>query len=201
VHNLDHNEESKNQIELQQSLNYDDNDKLNIKVDQNEDLCRNETPISFEKRTPRLLNNIVVNKNAKSSSVEKISSKKLSPEIDKREFVLNASNSNKISSLAVFNSSDPPLNLMQFRGVRVKPDKKVLDILAILNNYRRQCEQTGMHLEAKKARKRYSELKIKEELRHEHNLEVVHEQEMDTFGKLNYYILYRATTKRKIHEF
>jgi hypothetical protein len=130
----------------------------------------------------------------------RVAQNKLSPEIDKREFAINASNSNKISSLAVFNSSDPPLNLMQFRGVRVKPDKKVLDILAILNNYRRQCEQTSMHLEAKKARKRYSELKIKEELRHEHNLEVVHEQEMDTFGKFNYCILYRTTTKRTIHE-
>jgi hypothetical protein len=78
VNNLDYkdcNEESKNHIELQQSLNYDDKEKPNIKFDRNKDLGRNEAPISFERRTPRLLNNIVAKKNAKSSSVEKSSSK------------------------------------------------------------------------------------------------------------------------------
>ena len=32
----------------------------------------------------------------------------------------------------------PPMNLMQFKGVRVTPDLKVLDFLNILNNYRKQ---------------------------------------------------------------
>ena len=40
-----------------------------------------------------------------------------------------------------------------------------------------------MHLEAKKARRRYFELKTKEEKRHEHNLKVIHQNELFNFGK------------------
>lgn len=75
------------------------------------------------------------------------------------------------------------MNLMQFRGVRVQADQKVLSFLKILSDYRRKCEQTGMNLEAKKAKKRYAELKQKEEKRHERNLKVMHEREMFLFGK------------------
>lgn len=52
------------------------------------------------------------------------------------------------------NTNAAPMNLMQFRGVRVMPDTKVIDFLKILNEYRKQCEQKGMHLDAKKARAR-----------------------------------------------
>ena len=40
-----------------------------------------------------------------------------------------------------------------------------------------------MHLEAKKARQKYAELKHKEKQRHQRNLKITHEKEMYMFGK------------------
>lgn len=90
---------------------------------------------------------------------------------------------NRVSKGVLNISSEAPMNLMQFRGVRITPDNKVLDLLNILNEYRRTCEQEGRHLDAKKARRRYAELKTKEEKRHERNLKILHDQEMADFGK------------------
>lgn len=105
------NEENKTHLELQQSLNYDDSGRANkIPVDKKSPNIRDEIHGKEElisnltKRTPRLQSNIVVKRNGKSSSLEKSNSKKLSPQIDKKEFIMNASNSNRISGLAAFNS-------------------------------------------------------------------------------------------------
>lgn len=92
----------------------------------------------------------------KHSSASKAKKKKQSP--NRGTKAMNANNSMTYRRTNYFMQTfkhDPPMNLMQFKGVRVSPDKKVLDFLNILNNYRKQCESKGLHLEAKKARRRY----------------------------------------------
>lgn len=114
VQNIDNrlqNEENKTHLELQQSLNYDDSGRAHRIPDdkkfrniRDEIHGKDEPNLNLNKRTPRLQNNIVVKRHGKSSSLEKSNSKKLSPQMDKREFIINASNSNRISGLAAFNS-------------------------------------------------------------------------------------------------
>jgi len=47
-------------------------------------------------------------------------------------------------------------------GVYFLPDTKVIDFLWVLNDYKKQCEDEGKYVEAKKAKWKYEELKLKE---------------------------------------
>lgn len=162
--------EQRSKDEIMQPVNNSIGDISYIKKRQLEEKKLNDSP--------RLNRNIRVKRKGKLSSVEKGRSK-------------NKDDGDKATDLTPFVSTrsgipkfenNPPLNLMQFKGVRVEPDKKVIDILAILNNYRKKCEKEGLHLEAKRARKQYFQLKEKEEARHEKNLKIIHEKEMLLFG-------------------
>ena len=119
--------------EMQQSENFDKEDLMNKEIKENKlnitnissSLVQNPNSESQEQQiTPRLQSNILVKKQNKESSLKRSKVAKINP-----------SQSHKMGFPKI--SSDPPMNLMQFRGVRVNPDKKVLDILSILNNYRK----------------------------------------------------------------
>jgi hypothetical protein len=94
--------------------------------------------LHFEKSklndSPRLNRNIRVKRKRKVPSFEKIKLKKREDKEKQPDLNPYILFKNGIPKFEI----NPPLNLMQFRGVRVQPDKKVIDILAILNNYRRK---------------------------------------------------------------
>lgn len=155
--------------DIQQSLHIEDKGvqeqekkvKLN-EIEKSDNIISNwgKEESKQEKMTPRLQPNIIVKRGGKVRSVGRKRTKYRSPDGTDSNFKINASNLNVFGIPSI--QSDPPMNLMQFRGVRVKPDRKVLDILSILNDYRKNWEAKGKHLEAKKWRKRYSELKLRE---------------------------------------
>lgn len=53
-------------------------------------------------------------------------------------------------------------NMLPKQGVYFLPDTKVLDFMRVLNDYKWQCELEGKYVEAKWAKWKYEELKIKE---------------------------------------
>jgi hypothetical protein len=57
-------------------------------------------------------------------------------------------------------------------GVYFLPDTKVIDFMRVLNDYKKQCEEEGKYVEARKAAKKYTELKVKEQKRQARNMKV-----------------------------
>ena len=63
-------------------------------------------------------------------------------------------------------------------GVYFLPDIKVIDILRVLNDYKKECEQEGKYVEAKKAKRKYLELKAKEQKRQKKNMKIAQSKEL-----------------------
>jgi len=53
-------------------------------------------------------------------------------------------------------------NMLPKQGVYFLPDTKVIDFLRVLDDYWKQCESEGKYVEAKKAKRKQTELKLKE---------------------------------------
>eukprot|EP00357_Protocruzia_adherens_P018499 CAMPEP_0115023004 /NCGR_PEP_ID=MMETSP0216-20121206/32036_1 /TAXON_ID=223996 /ORGANISM="Protocruzia adherens, Strain Boccale" /LENGTH=425 /DNA_ID=CAMNT_0002396093 /DNA_START=60 /DNA_END=1337 /DNA_ORIENTATION=+ len=60
----------------------------------------------------------------------------------------------------------------------IEPDTKVVDFLKLLEEYRRKCEREGNYAEAKRARKKYEDLKKKECNRQANNIRSAQQQEL-----------------------
>lgn len=71
-------------------------------------------------------------------------------------------------------------SLLPRTGVHFLPDGKVIDFLKLLDNYRKTCEKDGQFSEAKRARKKFQDLKEKETLRQQNNMRTAQEQELLT---------------------
>jgi hypothetical protein len=70
--------------------------------------------------------------------------------------------------------------LLPRTGVHFLPDTKVIDFLRLLDDYRKKCEKDGQFSEAKRARKKFEDLKQKETLRQQNNMRSAQEQELLT---------------------
>ena len=70
--------------------------------------------------------------------------------------------------------------LLPRTGVHFLPDTKVIDFLKLLDDYRKKCEKEGQFSEAKRARKKFEDLKEKEILRQQNNMRSAQEQELLT---------------------
>lgn len=53
-------------------------------------------------------------------------------------------------------------NMLPKTGVYFLPDSKVIDFCRVLTDYKKQCEQEGKYVEARKAKKKHDELREKE---------------------------------------
>lgn len=71
-------------------------------------------------------------------------------------------------------------SLLPRTGVHFLPDTKVIDFLKLLDDYRKKCEKEGQFSEAKRARKKFEDLKEKEILRQQNNMRSAQEQELLT---------------------
>lgn len=71
-------------------------------------------------------------------------------------------------------------SLLPRTGVHFLPDTKVIDFLKLLDDYRKKCEKEGSFSEAKRARKKFEDLKEKETLRQQNNMRAAQEQELLT---------------------
>lgn len=71
-------------------------------------------------------------------------------------------------------------SLLPRTGVHFLPDTKVIDFLKLLDDYRKKCEKEGNFSEAKRARKKFEDLKEKETLRQQNNMRTAQEQELLT---------------------
>lgn len=71
-------------------------------------------------------------------------------------------------------------SLLPRTGVHFLPDTKVIDFLKLLDDYRKKCEKDGQFSEAKRARKKFEDLKEKETLRQQNNMRSAQEQELLT---------------------
>lgn len=71
-------------------------------------------------------------------------------------------------------------SLLPRTGVHFLPDTKVIDFLKLLDDYRKKCEKDGVFSEAKRARKKFEDLKEKETLRQQNNMRSAQEQELLT---------------------
>lgn len=60
----------------------------------------------------------------------------------------------------------------------IHTDKKVLDFLRLLEEYRIKCEAEGNYSEARKSRMKYEELLKKETIRQKNNIRTAQEQEL-----------------------
>ena len=63
-------------------------------------------------------------------------------------------------------------------GVYFLPDIKVIDILRVLNDYKKECEDEGKYVEARKAKRKYIELKLKEQKRQKRNMKIAQSKEL-----------------------
>ena len=79
---------------------------------------------SNDKKTPRLQKNILVRRQGKQTSMEKSLKTGISPEKDNRKIKDEPISSHRMSKVTLpIVTVDAPMNLMQFRGVRIQPDK------------------------------------------------------------------------------
>ena len=77
-----------------------------------------------DKKTPRLQKNILIRRQGKQTSMEKTLKNGLSPDKILRKSTENPIQSNRMSKSGLpISATDAPMNLMQFRGVRIQPDK------------------------------------------------------------------------------
>ena len=71
-------------------------------------------------------------------------------------------------------------SLLPRTGVHFLPDTKVIDFLKLLDDYRKKWEKDGVFGEAKRARKKFEDLREKETLRQQNNMRSAQEQELLT---------------------
>lgn len=63
-------------------------------------------------------------------------------------------------------------NMLPKQGVYFLPDTKVIDFLRVLDDYWKQCEKEGKYVEAKRAKKKSNDLKVKEAQRQAKNMKL-----------------------------